>query len=132
MFKFTPAGHFTTFRDKSRTRAFIIAAAKLAKKIYIDGMNAPKSGRVYTSKGKTWQASAPGEYPANRTNAYKGSISARTQAMRMTIGAEVPYAVYLADGTKRIKERKSSRHALQEALPETREELRGFIRWKAA
>jgi len=131
VFSFKPAGYFSTYKDTLRPRAFIIATAKAAKKNYVDGMNAPKSGRLYTRKGKSWRASAPGEYPANRTQAYKRSISATTQAYRMTIGAQVPYAVYLAEGTKRIAERKSARHALQEALPHTREELRGFVRWKA-
>ena len=68
--------------------------------------NTPKTGRVYTIKGKQHQASAPWEAPASRTGRLLRSsrFKARNH-QEMTVGETAEYAGYLEDGTpgKKIK-----------------------------
>lgn len=59
-------------------------------------MNPPKSGRFYIIGGRTHQASAPGEYPAERTGRLRRSINFRMPSgTEMRFGAEAPYSPFL-------------------------------------
>lgn len=125
-FSFTGFGEFHVLKDETVEHRFLVELARRAKSNYIRGMNAGKSGRIY--KGYK-QSSAGGEYPANQSGAYKGSIGTRVRAHQMEVGAGVYYAAFTSDGTSRMSPRKSSRHALEEALPETEGMLDGFVRF---
>lgn len=85
-----------------RTYAFSVEAA--AKVAILTGT---KSGRVYQRKGgKTHQASAAGEAPANDTSALANSIRAQSeQGLTWRVSASARYAAPLELGTKRMAPR---------------------------
>ena len=59
-------------------------------------MSEPKSGIVYKRKGRTHQASAPGEAPAMDTGNYANSIQVhRISDMEAEVGTSVDYAAIL-------------------------------------
>ena len=65
-----------------------------------------KTGRIYRFRGRLHQASAPGEAPANRTGRLlKSSNYAVRNQQQLSIGESAPYAVFLEDGTRKIKPR---------------------------
>lgn len=62
--------------------------------------NGPRTGRVYTFRGRKHQASAPGEVPANRTGRLAKSVKYKaTGHHTMVFGEEAEYAGYLENGT---------------------------------
>lgn len=66
----------------------------------------PKTGRWYTYKGRRYQASAPGESPANRTGRLAKSGGYRVRNYyEMTVFETAPYAGYLEFGTKKMAPR---------------------------
>lgn len=70
--------------------------------------NPPKTGRWYNFNGRPYQASAPGESPANRSGrlAKSGDYKVRN-FQEMTVGETAYYAKWLEEGTRdgRIKPR---------------------------
>lgn len=63
----------------------------------------PKTGRFYVYKGRRYQASAPGESPANRTGRLAGSGGYRVRSyFDVTIFETAPYAKYLEYGTPKM------------------------------
>lgn len=62
--------------------------------------NGPRTGRVYTFRGRKHQASAPGEVPANRTGRLAKSVGYLVSGHDdMQVGEEAEYAGYLENGT---------------------------------
>lgn len=62
--------------------------------------NGPRTGRVYTFRGRKHQASAPGEVPANRTGRLAESVGYLASGHDdLTVGEEAEYAGYLENGT---------------------------------
>lgn len=62
--------------------------------------NGPRTGRVYTFRGRKHQASAPGEVPANRTGRLAKSVRYEaTGHHTLVFGEDAEYAGYLEDGT---------------------------------
>ena len=72
----------------------------------------PKSGRVYKHKNKMIRASAPGQYPANRSGTLRRSIDFKViGSKRMIFGASADYAKFVHDGTSRMGSRPFLRKA---------------------
>lgn len=72
----------------------------------IDG--GPKSGRVYTRKGVSHRASAPGQYPASDTGGLSSSVrKVLPTAGNLTgeVGTNVTYGKYLEFGTSKMAAR---------------------------
>ena len=66
----------------------------------------PKTGRTYTRRGITHQASAPGQAPATDTGALVRSITLnRISDQTVTVGSKLAYASYLEFGTRNIARR---------------------------
>jgi len=66
----------------------------------------PKTGRIYRYNGKNHQASAPGEPPANRSGRLMKSSNYRVRNhQEMNIGEEAIHAVFLENGTRKMKPR---------------------------
>ena len=66
----------------------------------------PKTGRIYRYGRRRHQASAPGEYPANRSGVLRRSLGFKVTSFRfMEFGAKAPYAGYLENGTSRMESR---------------------------
>lgn len=82
--------------------------------------NPPKTGRIYFYKGKEYQASAPGESPANRSGrlAKSGGYKVRNY-QEMTVGETAEYAGYLEDGTTKIEPRPHIIRAVKEKQRDT-------------
>jgi len=59
-----------------------------------------KTGRLYRIKGKSHQASAPGETPARLSGAYSKSAGYTVRGNELEFGVSVPYGEYLEYGTK--------------------------------
>lgn len=65
-----------------------------------------RSGRIYSFRGGQHQASAPGEFPANRTgNLAKSSDYVTRGHTELEVGESAEYARYLEDGTSRMDPR---------------------------
>ncbi len=66
-----------------------------------------KSGKYYKYKGRQIQASAPGEYPANRSGNLRKSIGFEVKGQNLEFGARTnaKYAKYLELGTRRMGKR---------------------------
>lgn len=80
----------------------------------VDGIiSPPKTGRIYPSKhrkGRTHQASAPGEFPAADSGRLHQSITTATvrddaTSIVVETGANVPYATWLEFGTVNMEPR---------------------------
>lgn len=66
----------------------------------------PKTGRIYRINGRSHQASAPGEPPANLTGRLAKSYNYNVHGpYQMEVGQSAPYAGFLEDGTGRIRPR---------------------------
>lgn len=74
----------------------------------------PKTGRVYTRRGVSHQASAPGEPPATDTGRLVNSITTEYDAAKLTgtVSANTEYAEFLEYGTQTMAERPFMRPAL--------------------
>jgi len=77
-------------------------------------LNTQKTGRIYTRRGVTHQASAPGEPPASNTGRLVNSIQTvyDTKNLTGTVGTSVEYGGYLEFGTQTIEPRPFLRPAL--------------------
>jgi HK97 gp10 family phage protein len=88
-----------------------------ARRLVLQG---PKTGRVYTRRGTIkHQASAPGEPPASDTGTLVRSIitSHDTKKFTLYVRAKVKYAMFLEQGTKRMKARPFLSVALKNMVP---------------
>lgn len=66
----------------------------------------PRTGRVYTFRGRKHQASAPGEPPALRTGRLAKSVDYQVSGWHtMVLGEEAEYAKFLEHGTRRMQPR---------------------------
>lgn len=86
--------------------AFNEIGSEVVNKIANYIFNGPKTGRIYTFRGRQHQASAPGESPANRTGKLAKSSDYKVRsAWEMVIGETAEYAKYLEEGTENIMPR---------------------------
>lgn len=103
-------------------KGFYLLGKELVKTARAGVMNPPKTGRIYRYKResgryKNHQASAPGEYPANETGAYRKSLGFEVRGGRqMEFGSDSEYGAYLEKGTSRM----GPRPTLQKADAENR------------
>ena len=68
--------------------------------------NPPKTGRWYTYRGRRYQASAPGQSPANRSGRLAKSGGYRVRSYyELKIYETAPYAGYLEFGTRKMAPR---------------------------
>lgn len=66
----------------------------------------PRTGRVYTIRGRKHQASAPGEAPAKLSGALANSVGYKVTSWHtMQVGEDEEYAKFLEDGTGRMRPR---------------------------
>lgn len=82
--------------------------------------NGPRTGRVYTFRGRKHQASAPGEAPATRTGKLANSVGYLASGHDdLQVGEEAEYAGWLEHGTRKMK----ARPHLQVAVSETQTQV---------
>jgi hypothetical protein len=90
--------------------------------------NGPRTGRVYTFRGRKHQASAPGEVPANRTGRLANSVDYEaTGHHTMVFGERAEYAGWLETGTKKMAPRPHLQVAVTEMQTVTMQTLVKFI-----
>jgi len=65
-----------------------------------------KTGRLYKFRGRLHRASAPGEFPANRSGKLRKSVDYKVRSNQMEFGVSEDYGKYLEEGTKNMKPRK--------------------------
>lgn len=98
-------------------RRFLHAVGDATKRKMIEEAADAKSGRVYhIGGGRTYRASAPGEFPANKFGKLAKSYQVAVEASAVEIGTNVPYSRYLRAGTRKMLPRKFLREALDYAL----------------
>lgn len=116
--------------NKGAVGHFLRQIGNKTKQIMVQQAAAPKSGRTYQiGGGRSYVASAPGEYPANKF--IKLSKSYRVEEagpMSVEIGTDVPYATFLRAGTRKMRPRKFLREALHTAL-EHEKMAKPFAEW---
>lgn len=82
------------------TAAWKEVGTLLTNKLQYMIRNGPRTGRVYTFRGRKHQASAPGEVPANRTGKLAKSVKYKaTGHHTLVFGEEAEYAGWLENGT---------------------------------
>ena len=126
---FKPWKTFTAFKDDNDRRIWLHGISEIALEKFKRGMRSPKSGRVYSRGGRRHRASAAGEYPAVDSGALLASVDTEVTTNKMTIGTGRFYAAFLRNGTSKMRRRKMSDNALQEAL-DSAPRMRHFARWK--
>lgn len=90
--------------------------------------NGPRTGRVYTFRGRKHQASAPGEVPANRTGKLANSVGYLVSGHDdMQVGEEAEYAGFLEHGTRNMAPRPHLRVAVNETQTQVMNTLIKFI-----
>lgn len=90
--------------------------------------NGPRTGRVYTFRGRKHQASAPGEVPANRTGRLASSVGYLASGPDdLTVGEEAEYAGFLERGTRNMAPRPHLSVAVNETQTITMQTLIKFI-----
>ncbi len=83
------------------TAAWKEVGTLLVNKLQYMIRNGPRTGRVYTFRGRKHLASAPGEVPANRTGRLANSVGYEaTGHHTLVFGEEAEYATYLELGTQ--------------------------------
>jgi len=110
---------FTPLRalvDKAQQRSYLENIGSTAEIAFRDGVNGQHTGRVYRRKGRSHQASSPGEYPAADSGAHRATISYKVTSRQVVIGSGRSYAIYLREGTSKMARRKMSDDALKEAM----------------
>ena len=86
-----------------------------------------RTGRTYKVPGtnRTYTASSPGEPPAQATGRLRQSVFTRVEGMgnQVTgrVGTELPYGLWLDEGTKKMKPRPWLERSLDKAIPRLRE-----------
>ncbi len=110
------------------TAAWKEVGALLTNKLRYMIRNGPRTGRVYTFRGRKHQASAPGEVPANRTGRLANSVDYEaTGHHTMVFGERTEYAKYLQEGTRRMAKRPHLDVAVNEMQTVTMQTLIKFI-----
>ena len=90
-------------------------------------LSGKRTGRTYKVPGtnRHYQASSPGEPPAQATGRLRQSVFARVEGMgnQVTgrVGTELPYGLWLDEGTKKMKPRPWLERSLDKAIPRLRE-----------
>jgi HK97 gp10 family phage protein len=111
-------------------RQFLRDAGNKTKQIMVQQAAAPKSGRTYhIGGGRTYTASAPGEYPANKFVRLSKSYRVEVGHDFAEIGTDVYYARFLRGGTRKMKPRKFLREALETVL-ENEHMIKPFVEWR--
>lgn len=94
--------------DKGVRRGLYRAGQIVQRDIKEGIKNPPKTGRIYSYRGRKHQASAPGEYAANRSGKLRRSIDFTVEGSnRLIVGSPFDYAKYLEDGTVNMLSRPS-------------------------
>lgn len=126
-FVFTPWRRFFARRNKDVDRRYLEALGHEAEDRFRLGMASPKSGVKHA--GLPRRSSRAGEFPANQRNALIRSISSEVGQSDVTVGSNMPYSIWLREGTRKMAARKMAPDALNEAMPRVRSLLRGFVGW---
>lgn len=117
------------FRSAARNR--ILEYANAYQVSWRRVLTGPRSGRIYRHKGRSYQASAPGEPPAERSGALRNggvvsfSYSETPGGWRYAFthavsGPAEVYAPLLRSGTSRMAPRPFEQPILDDAAPEFR------------
>lgn len=124
---FKPWKRFRAFHNIRNVLNFVKDAADSTEETLRKGIMAPpKTGRMYGSH----QASAPGEYPANKSGDLASGIRQRVARTEMEVGTTDMHGFWLRMGTKKMAPRKMSDAALREALPGVRDRMKAYAEWK--
>lgn len=131
MIQFTIWNPFKAFRDYRVTTNYLRKTGRLAVKLFKADMMAPKSGQLYIKRGgRRHRASAPGEFPANDEGLLRSTIDSTANRVETEVGTNTPYSKFLREGTGKMARRRMSDDALKLAIPLTRQELKGWVKWK--
>lgn len=132
MMKFTPWRPFKAFRDWALTTRYLDHTGRLAVRLFRHEMVQPKSGRLYWRPGRLHRASANdgSEFPANDFGPLRASADSDASKLKVEMGTNMPYSKFLREGTGKMHRRRMSDDAMQLAIPLTRPELKGWVKWK--
>jgi len=94
-------------------------------------LKGPKTGRIYKrgKRGRTHQASAPGEPPANDTGRLASSLRSEVSAGALTASliAGTSYAAHLEYGTTKMAARPFMRPAAEKVAPQGEKLIRDAL-----
>ena len=127
---FTPFPPIRAFHDKPAIHAMLEDVATSTERLFVSGLMGGHSVRIYMRRGRSHQASAPGEYPANDSGALRGSTGHTVTATEAQIGTNAPHSVFLAHGTSTMARRNYVDTALKETAPAALHRMRHFAEYK--
>lgn len=129
---FTGWRAFYAYRDYGVDQAYLRRIGASAKKVFIDGIRSPKTGRVYRRRGRSHRASAPGEYPARDSGRHIATVDYKVSGSEVTVGSGQEYAAYLRNGTYKMARRLMSDTALNRAIENDTVGIGRFARFRHA
>ncbi len=114
---------------RAAMRGVVWGTEKVAETAAQKMQKGTKSGRIYTRRGKTWQASAPGEAPATPTGTLLRSMQSLYDLRELsgTVNWSTNYAKALEYGTSRMEPRPYARVSLEENRKKINERIRSEI-----
>lgn len=91
----------------TKMKPFMVAiATEYANEVKIQMRNSPATGRVYTRRGVTHRASAPGEPPApdtgNLLRSVQWNVHQFGNSWMADVGSKLPYALFLEYGAVKV------------------------------
>jgi hypothetical protein len=102
---FEPWGPFRARKRTEDIHSWLEKVAAASKSAFEAGMAGSPPG-----------PGSAGRYPGIRTGALRGSIKTLVGGDRMEIGTNMPYSLFLRDGTSKMAKRKMSYEALKEGM----------------
>lgn len=110
--------------EKAVSNVVMETAAGIEAGVKLRMQQGPATGRVYTRRGVSHQASAPGEAPAPDTGALMGSVyHEMTGPLSAVTGSRMAYAAFLEWGTFTM----APRPAWTPEVEQTRSEFRADV-----
>lgn len=105
---------------QSACRESLYDAGKILRDTISTGiLHGEKTGRYYKYKTLTKRASAPGEFSANRSGRLRRSYDFIVDGYKkMIFGSDVDYALYVEDGTYKMKARWNIKQGIEKSEQE--------------
>lgn len=114
-------------------RRWLKAVLDESQAVFRAGMAGRHTGRIYRRRGgRLHQASvnrAGAEYPANDSGRLMASMKRAQKVDEATLGTDMYYAKFLAEGTRKMKRRRMSKEALMTGGVRARPKSKGWVKW---
>jgi len=119
--------------DNGIKKGLEVIGKRIVTQLQAGILSPPKTGRIYRYKGRSHQASAPGEYPAERSGTLRKAANYKILSRRkMSVGfkKKAYYALFLEEGTSKMKKRKLLLDTIKQNKPFIKTSILSHVRLK--